>query len=230
MESVNEVVQAMEARIERQVIAIYLRGSRLRGLHHEKSDYDITVIINPTKRELLCQKDFSHRIKLPEYNTEGNVFTTAHLYMLLLKGSPNNLEMIHSYPVFCSAQFKPIADYLYTNRSQIVVSRKYSFVNSCINMAREQKKRFERSKASPKPAIVAMIALYHIKAVMLGQTLDQYIPFSGDEKKELLAFKTVEQVNFDSIDEIEALDIASIHDGDEHIFFELEDLLFSQLF
>lgn len=52
MEVIELVVRDTEELTNRYVLAVYLRGSRIRGLNDDESDYDITVLTNPTKREL----------------------------------------------------------------------------------------------------------------------------------------------------------------------------------
>ncbi|CUM57080.1 unnamed protein product [Debaryomyces tyrocola] len=53
MEMIEMVVRDTEELTDRKVLSVYLRGPRIRGLNEDESDYDITVLTNPTKRELL---------------------------------------------------------------------------------------------------------------------------------------------------------------------------------
>ncbi|CAG84941.2 DEHA2A14652p [Debaryomyces hansenii CBS767] len=85
MEVIESVVRDTEELTNRYVLAVYLRGSRIRGLNDDESDYDITVLTNPTKRELLTNVMFSEKLRLPQYNVEGNITTSAHFYKLLLR-------------------------------------------------------------------------------------------------------------------------------------------------
>jgi len=96
MEVIELVVRDTEELTNRYVLAVYLRGSRIRGLNDDESDYDITVLTNPTKRELLTNVMFSEKLRLPQYNVEGNITTSAHFYKLLLSiGDNSRIPLIY---------------------------------------------------------------------------------------------------------------------------------------
>ena len=53
-------------------------------------------MIQTKNRELLTNAKFREKLRLPQYNLEGNFTTIANLCKLLLKGPPVGLETIHA--------------------------------------------------------------------------------------------------------------------------------------
>lgn len=171
MEVIEQVVRDTEELINRKVLAVYLRGSRMRGLNDDGSDYDLTVITNPMKRELLTNVIFSEKLRLPQYNVEGNITTTAHLFKMLLKGSPIALETIHAQPIYIDKSYKILASFLYESRKIILQSRARSYLLSNIRMCKMNLNRTVKQsdpKKIRKSLIYAKMVLLQCDSVSSG--------------------------------------------------------------
>lgn len=192
MEVIELVVRDTEEITNRKVLAVYLRGSRIRGLNDDESDYDITVLTNPTKRELLTNVMFSKKLILPQYNVEGNITTTAHFYKLLLKGSPVALETIHACPLYIDKSFQILAALLYENRKEILQSRTKSYLLSNIRMCKMHLNRLVK-QGDPtkigKNLVYAKMVLLQCVCVANGGNLDFGVPFNNELRDYLCEMK-----------------------------------------
>lgn len=192
MDAIELVVRDTEELANRKVLAVYLRGSRMRGLNEDDSDYDITVLINPTKRELLTNVVFSEKLRLPQYNVEGNITTTAHFYKLLLKGSPVALETIHAYPIYINESFKILAAFLYENRKEILRDKAKSYLLSNIRMCKMHLNRLVK-QVDPtkigKNLVYAKMVLLQCVSVANGGNLNFGVPFNNELRDYLCEMK-----------------------------------------
>lgn len=186
------LVRDTEELAKRKVLAIYLRGSRMRGLNDDDSDYDITILTNPTKKELLTNVIFSERLRFPQYNVEGNITTTANFYKWLLKASPVALETIHAYPIYTDESFKFLAVFLYENRTEILQSRTRSYLISNIKMCKKHLRRLVKQDDATKIGknlVYARMVLLQCDNVANGGNLDFGVPFNNKLRDYLLKMK-----------------------------------------
>lgn len=85
------------------VQAIYLTGSRLRGLNRADSDYDLMIFVNP-----ILERVFNHQrliSKQVAFAVEQNIFDCkiyekAKLEQMLFKGNPNLLDLFSQKGLF----------------------------------------------------------------------------------------------------------------------------------
>lgn len=88
------------------VQAIYLTGSRLRGLNRADSDYDLIIFVNPVLKRI-----FNHQrliSKQVAFAVEQNIFDCkiyekAKLEQMLFKGNPNLLDLFSQKGLFIAA-------------------------------------------------------------------------------------------------------------------------------
>lgn len=238
MDVIELVVRDTEELANRKVLAVYLRGSRMRGLNEDDSDYDITVLTNPTKRELLTNVVFSQKLRLPQYNVEGNITTTAHFYKLLLKGSPVALETIHAYPFYINKSFKILAAFLYESRKEILRVKTKSYLLSNIRMCKMHLNRLVK-QGDPtkigKNLVYAKMVLLQCDSVANGGSLDFGVPFNNELREYLCEMKENRtladcEMCLEEMNEKEIMyDNGSYQDDKSFIFDKLESQIFDMV-
>lgn len=156
----------------------------MRGLHGSNSDYDITALIVPSIKEVLAGEKYSRRLQLTELNVEGNITTILHFYTLLLKGSPNTLEMIFAKPIYVKASCEELASFLYEYRTELIQSKQVEFISSSTRMIWNNLQKSESfsnndTKSIRKRLMYAKIALLQCDAVTKGGNLDFFVPLQS---------------------------------------------------
>lgn len=188
---VTELVRHIEDTYTRKVVLIYLRGSRMRGLHSANSDFDITALILPSIKEVLTGEKYSRRLQLPELNVEGNITTIPHFYTLLLKGSPNTIEMIFAKPIYVETSCQELATFLYGCRTELIQSRQLDFISSSTRMIRNnlQKSKaltYDNTESIRRRIMYAKLALLQCDVVAKGGNLDFCVPLESSMKNYVL--------------------------------------------
>ena len=89
------------------VAAIYLNGSRMRKQNQPDSDYDLTVIVNPSIKSLFYhdtfiskQKQFITKIRNTEYEFDLKIYEKAQFAKLINKCNPTLTEQLLYKPIY----------------------------------------------------------------------------------------------------------------------------------
>lgn len=186
---VTELVRQLEVTHARKVMVVYLRGSRMRGMHSHNSDFDITALVLPSIREVLTGEKYSRRVQIPQLNVEGNIITLLQFYTLLSKGSPNTMEMLFVKPIYVKASCQELVAFLYGCRTELIQSRRLEFLSSSIRMSRNnlsKSRTCDNKEAIRKRIIYAKIALLQCDNVVKGGSLDFCVPIQSNIKNYIL--------------------------------------------
>lgn len=151
-EELNDIIQSTKNEIP-NVLAIYLTGSRLNNLNTRDTDFDLIVIIRESAQHLITgglnrqTKDF----KTPfdrEINTK--IYSGTQLARLLIKPTPNTVEIFYKKPIYVHNDFLKIANELYSDDYQrnLLSSDQRNFLNAVFSKLINSKKYLEKNSLS----------------------------------------------------------------------------------
>lgn len=105
MDQSRKAVEKTVARVERQfpnhtVHSVYLTGSRLYGLEHPDSDYDLRVYVTPHGNELLFGKPVSREVVVDSEMVESVKVADVRTLVTQFNGLNFNAMHLLEYPVF----------------------------------------------------------------------------------------------------------------------------------
>lgn len=114
---------------------------------------------------------------------------------MLVKTNPNMLELVFKYPVYVSESFKPLADFLYENRNEVVrvnleryYSSSYHMLKNNYNKLKNGTGKVLRNQAG-KESMNFYKTYHQVKGFSQGKDMQEFVELSGDLREFLLETK-----------------------------------------
>lgn len=175
-----------------EVMAVYVSGSYLNNLMVETSDIDLFVVLKQNKYNLVMSQFHSGQ-NHGEYDYK--YMESYKFVQMLVKTNPNMLELVFKYPVYVSESFKPLADFLYENRNEVVrvnleryYSSSYHMLKNNYNKLKNGTGKVLRNQAG-KESMNFYKTYHQVKGFSQGKDMQEFVELSGDLRETLLETK-----------------------------------------
>lgn len=175
-----------------EVMAVYVSGSYLNNLMVETSDIDLFVVLKQNKYNLVMSQFHSGQ-NHGEYDYK--YMESYKFVQMLVKTNPNMLELVFKYPVYVSESFKPLADFLYENRNEVVrvnleryYSSSYHMLKNNYNKLKNGTGKVLRNQAG-KESMNFYKTYHQVKGFSQGKDMQEFVELSGDLREFLLETK-----------------------------------------
>lgn len=196
-EKVNEALNKVFEKFNKEeVAAVYLTGSCLNNLQTPTSDVDLYVLLHTRKKDLVFGKLRSGQDH-GEYDFK--YMDTYKFVQMLVKTNPNLLELVFKKPLYCSEQYRPLAEFLYTNKNSVVTLNKRRYFSSSYHMLRNNYNKLKngtgkvlRNRAG-KEVMNFFKAYNQAVAVHKGKDLTPYVRLEGYLQEVLMKDKLVDE-------------------------------------
>lgn len=175
-----------------EVMAVYVSGSYLNNLMTDTSDIDLYVVLEQSKRSLVFGQFKSGQ----EHGENDFKFMESYKFVqLLYKTNPNMLELVFEYPVYVNTNFKPLADFLYENRNNLVKMNKERYYSSCYHMLKNNYNKLKNGSGkvlknqAGKEVMNFYKVYYQAKACSENLDLKPFVRLNGELKNTLMNLK-----------------------------------------
>lgn len=192
-EKLQETLKKLFEEVKKEeVMAVYVSGSYLNNLMVETSDIDLFVVLKQNKYNLVMSQFHSGQ-KHGEYDYK--YMESYKFVQMLVKTNPNMLELVFKYPVYVSESFKPLADFLYENRNEVVrvnleryYSSSYHMLKNNYNKLKNGTGKVLRNQAG-KESMNFYKTYHQVKGFSQGKDMQEFVELSGDLREFLLETK-----------------------------------------
>lgn len=192
-EKLQETLKKLFEEVKKEeVMAVYVSGSYLNNLMVETSDIDLFVVLKQNKYNLVMSQFHSGQ-NHGEYDYK--YMESYKFVQMLVKTNPNMLELVFKYPVYVSESFKPLADFLYENRNEVVrvnleryYSSSYHMLKNNYNKLKNGTGKVLRNQAG-KESMNFYKTYHQVKGFSQGKDMQEFVELSGDLREFLLETK-----------------------------------------
>lgn len=192
-EKLQETLKKLFEEVKKEeVMAVYVSGSYLNNLMVETSDIDLFVVLKQNKYNLVMSQFHSGQ-NHGEYDYK--YMESYKFVQMLVKTNPNMLELVFKYPVYVSESFKPLADFLYENRNEVVrvnleryYSSSYHMLKNNYNKLKNGTGKVLRNQAG-KESMNFYKTYHQVKGFSQGKDMQEFVELSGDLRESLLETK-----------------------------------------
>lgn len=153
-ETLNKALETLKLKYGESLCAVYLRGSQMNNLAHEKSDVDLLVVVDTQLRKVLNSGGFSRDYKGTEGNWEYKLVDEYSFVTQVLKGNFMFLETLTCRPLYEAAKFSQMSNFLFDNQRDLFTVNPSGTFNSLLGNARSNVKRLQRETDLPNDLMV----------------------------------------------------------------------------